>query len=268
VEPPEHVLWVTQIVRGAGGGGAWVHTHGLARCGALELEMIEVDETCLAGAAELLGAVAGRLLEESPPSPGAALEVGPGVHVALQPWDTVAAFVPDGVPGGRDDHGAAHGGARAAICAPAPAGQYREVWVWPEEAVRRLVDGTSALARSDRATARQAQLARAEWPWFVRVFATPPGAEVSFAVQAGLTAGADTPAREHLWFDVERVTEEGVEGRLAHAPAMADLAPGDERWVALDAISDWRVMTAGASFGPGDVPALRRWFESGREGTA
>src|SRR5262245_18083674 len=76
VEPPVDVLWVIHAVTPAAEGGAWLHTHGLWRCGVPELEMLDVPARDASRAAELLSAIASRLLEEPLPAPGEPFRVG------------------------------------------------------------------------------------------------------------------------------------------------------------------------------------------------
>ena len=59
IEPPTDVLWIIQVVesrraRDASEGVAWIHTHGLWRCGRPELEMLGVPADNVAAASHLV----------------------------------------------------------------------------------------------------------------------------------------------------------------------------------------------------------------------
>jgi uncharacterized protein YegJ (DUF2314 family) len=263
IEPPADVLWIIRAVAAEDGATVWLSTHGLDRCGTPDLEMLEVPAAHAGAAADLLGAVAALALERPLPAPGARFEIGPDLAVAFQPWPEVAPYVSPparGGPADRADDAPAPGGPGAAlvVCATRPAGAYRPLWVWPRDVVERLERDETCVYLTARATTRQTLLAQREWDAFAATFAATRAADdaardprVDFGVKAGFTAGDDETSREHLWFEVERVEPDGAEGVLVHAPrTVPGLATGDRRWIERGDVSDWRVVTAEASFGP------------------
>jgi hypothetical protein len=271
--PPEDSLWMTHIVVSAPNDDAacaWLHTHGLRRCGRPELEMIEVPVRDVDAAAELLAGLAGRLLEEGAPAPGEPLAVGPGLEVVCQPWQAVAAEAGENPGGMADRVGAAgdeHAGARAVVCGAGPPGDRPSI-SWPRDVVRRIGSGEGTLFLSQHETQRLAERARAAWPRFVGAFATasPPRAEaddasVQFLVKAGLGGEASeaggAPPREHLWFAVRRCEEDRCQGELLNQPVLIEsLQRGDLTWIQRRLVSDWTVVTPLGSFGPGDREAM------------
>lgn len=285
VEPPVDVLWVIHGVAPAGDGdgegdaaqgGVWLHTHGLWRCGAPELEMLEVPVDRADCAAELIGDVAGLLLERTPPEPGEPFEIGTDLRVVLQPWQEVARFVDDGAPGGeadrRDEDEHAHVGVRAAICAERPAGRMRAIWVWPEEVVRRLAEDEAGVYMTRRATERQGRLARAGWCQLAMAFATWSrrrtelnglADSVLFGVKAGFAMDHDPTSREHLWFEVLAFDGDRVHAALVNQPLQVKrIERGAEIWVDRADVSDWIVRTPCGCFGPTDVPGLWRTLDA------
>ena len=265
-DPPAEVLWVTQLVAGPT-GATWLHTHGLARCGAPELEMLEVPQASAAAAAGLLDCVAALMLEDGAPPPGGIVDVGRDLRVALPSWRDVAPYVASGAPGGMDDrpdegdhaYGGAHGGARAVVCAPEPRGAYRRLWVWPEDAVRRVERGDGALYLTARETRRQQQRVLATWDDLLAAAATAAAegtqcvVKAAFNATAGGNPGDSDGDREHLWFEVTSAERDRIGGRLLDAPvAVAGLCVGDQAWIERDRVSDWRVITPGGAYGPSE----------------
>lgn len=254
VEPEPAVLWITHVVTRADGEDAWIHTHGLARCGLPDLEMLEVDGRLVDAGIALLDAIAGRLIEETPPPPGAPFAAGPGLEVTLQPWQDVVDYV-DEAPGGRGDRDEAHGGMRAVVCGREPQGAYRAIYRWPREALQRIDAGRAALFMSHHETEDRARRAQATWPRLAEAFAgLRPGRGARFLLKAGMAAG---DRREHLWFLVRRFERDRAEAALVNQPAVvADLKPGDVAWIERDAVSDWSVETPAGSFGPAEASDL------------
>jgi len=275
VEPPADVLWVVHAVgrssevveRGASGDTIWLHTHGLGRCGAPELELLELPAASAEMGGELISAAAALLLEHAPPPAGAPFGIGAGLNVTLLPWWNAIEFMADDEPGGLAHRGdgsdEAHTGVRAVICAAEPRGTMRQIWSWPKDVIDRLAGGDAALYLTSRATERQARLAQAGWGELVALAATPgEGAgecePALLAVKAGLVADGDDTSRVHLWFEVDRVDADRARGRLAHEPhGIARLSKGDEEWIDAGAVTDWRVMTPSRGYGPEDLVALR-----------
>jgi len=278
VEPPADVLWVVQAVQAARDSGdegrlVWLHTHGLWRCNAPELEMLEVPLDYAEPAAELINDIAALLLEQSPPRPGEPFEIGPDLQVMLHPAHIVAPLLTRDTPGSMNDrseeNGAnPHGGIRAVICAVSPPENPGKIWAWPREVTRRWMADEAAIYMTTRATERQAALARAVWGQFATAFASiarhPCEAGDESGVVFGVKAGfAENDSNEHLWFEVCRFEADRVEGRLVNQPlAVKRLSKGDRAWITRGQISDWRVVTQDGCYGPNDLASLWRAIDA------
>jgi uncharacterized protein YegJ (DUF2314 family) len=262
-EPPESVLWTTHVAVSSqedDDAVAWLHTHGLARCGRPDLEMLEVPARLAERAAELLSALAGRMIEEAAPAPGAPFEAGPALEVRLQPWKTVAPRLGSG-PGGTADRigmpGAAHLGARAVVC-PGDG----TLTPCPRDVLDRIGGGEASFYLSRHETRRVAKRARASWPRLVEAFSAGNPA-VRFLVKAGI-GGQEPPAeddgaREHVWFALQRCDDDRFEGELLNEPVLGGtLRRGDVAWIQRERVSDWSVVTPQASYGPEDAAVLLR----------
>lgn len=67
-------------------GPLWLHTHGLHRCGALELEALDVAPADADAVETLLWASAMRFAEQGTPPPYTPFALGPGLDLAWLPW--------------------------------------------------------------------------------------------------------------------------------------------------------------------------------------
>jgi hypothetical protein len=279
-EPPPSVLWMIHLVEpdDAAGGEAWVHTHGLWRCGLPELELLEVPRPLARAGAELLNTIAACMLESMLPPAGEPLPVGPDLDVTVQPWAEVASFVTG--PGGMDDRGDGpdnpHVGVRAVVCDVEPRGTYRPLWACPTGILEQIRGGDATVFMSSRETMRQARLARGAWTTLatafegltaplLRVDATPgtPNDEpaVRFLIKAGLPASpaseGDEGEREHVWFIVRRFDADRAEAELLNQPLFVrSLRKGDVTWIDRDVVTDWSVMTPAGSFGPAEATEM------------
>ncbi len=252
-EPPAAVLWIGHVVESANDHrGSWIHTHGLHRCGLPELEMLEVPDSLVPGAVQLLDTIAGRMLEVMLPPPGEPFAIGPDLDVTFRPWQDVAPAVGDG-PGGMaartDDPNNPHVGVRAVVCGA--------------EVLQRIAAGDGAYFLSSHETNRLARRARAAWPALTAIGLPPAGATdaaptVQVLVKAGLGTDGAEDEREHLWFAVRRFEAERAEAELLHQPRRIALTVGDVVWIERAVVSDWTVVTPAGRFGPGQAEAMAR----------
>lgn len=280
VEPSPDELWVVHAVADADNGTpAWLHTHGLWRCGLPELEMLEVPQAHLSAAADVLNAVASLLLESSCPAPGEAFEIGQDLAVALQPWQEVVRFVPEEAHGSMRDRstdGAEHVGVRAVVCAPKPQGQFRKLWVWPREVVERFSQHDAVRYLSARETARQSAAARAAWPELAMAFASaqkrglldPQRLQAVFLVKAGFgpdgAANPDAEDREHLWFKIESFSGQVARGELVNQPSSIPSMQRGKRYDVPEAVvSDWHVQMQQGIFGCDRIAELWSALDDG-----
>lgn len=248
-------------------------TTGLARCGVPELEMLEVPGNLSQPAAVLMNHVASLLLEEAPPAPEEPLEVGPDAYVALVPWERVAQFVADEVPGSRafrevarDDGDGSLMGVRAVICAPEKEGKFKPIWTWPRALVERMETGRVVLYASEHAAEASERRAQRTWPAFATAFASVRRAQdaavhaladSAFHVQAPVGGADEHDRREQGWFVVHRFDGDTVEAALVDDPVTRqDMHAGDTVRIPRGDVSDWRVFLPDDSFGPDRSPEL------------
>ncbi|MHC4448283.1 MAG: DUF4026 domain-containing protein, partial [Planctomycetota bacterium] len=283
IESPADTLWLIHVVQAKRNDPpeqtvAWLHTHGLWRCGRPELEMLDVPADEAAVAAELLSGIADLLLDDTLPPPGAPFEIGDKLEVTFQPlMQMIDGLDPQalGSTADRQDD-EAHGGVRAVICDAPSDGSKQPRSTWPEAVARRLRRGEALLYCTARATQRQAKIARKTWPQLAEAFALASeptdgphlAAGWSLLIKApiGGTADARTP-REHLWFDARRFEADRAEAALLNRPrSTAGVEPADLIWIDRDGVSDWYVKAPFGSFGPDDAAALSEAIKQGRGG--
>lgn len=273
--PNDEFLWTITAVATSEDEDApmLLFTTGLDRCGLPELELLELPARHSQAGAILLNHVASLLLEAPPPAPRTPIEVGPGLSVALVPWQDCSRFVPEGQPGSVAfrEEAARHGdgalaGVRAVVCGPEPRGQYRQIWTWPREIIERMEDGRAVLYASEHSAAANERRAQRAWPKFATAYAslrradaeaTRALAETAFHVQAPVGGVDAEDRREQGWFIVRRFDHDVVEAALSEEPVTRDdLHAGDVVRIERKDVSDWRVILPDDTFGPDRGDAL------------
>lgn len=250
-------------------GAAWLHTHGLWRCGLPELEMLEVPRDRLNAASEFINETASYFVDADIPEPGSICEVGDDVQIVLQPWQAVVPQITENGAGGmeeREGHDNPHAGVRAVICDPTQRGMFRKHWVWPQHAVEAVQRRQVVFYRSTASSRRLAIRAQARWGDLATVFAAVArhpavlNKTCFVLVKAGLQADDGDPEHlEHVWLEAQSFTGEHVEARLVSQPrAIKSLTPGMNVRIEKSQLTDWSVQTTLGMFGPGDVPAMWR----------
>lgn len=276
--PPIEVLWIVHAVspqeRETDGGGIWLHTHGLWRCGRPELEMLEVQEKFVASAGRLVNEVAERILDDEPPKPGIPFLIGENLGITLHPWQNIAPLVAKGMPGGmtdrEEDPDQMHVGVRAVICDEQPAGTHDKTWIWPKRTIERLEKDEAVIWKSPRSTGRLSKQARFTWGELATAFATlrpylTPARDDALAmvmVKASFQnepGDSDDDGGEHMWLEALRFEGERVEGRLLNQPLhMTGIQRNDLIWIDRDRLSDWAVQTEFGMFSPSNVAGMWR----------
>lgn len=247
-------------------------THGLARCGIPELELVEVPRDMTESAAVLLHTVAGLLLENDLPDPGESVEVGDQLVVVLQPVAEVSGFIKEGSAGSEPwrvqarSHGMSEFAlTRAVICAPKKRGKFRGVWVWPQTVVARIAAGGAVLYMTQHSVRASERRARATWGSFATAFVSltrtgnPKWQEIArngFTVQAPVP-GSGEPRIEQAWFSLQGIDHDSLTVAVLDRPVTRpDLDPGAQLEFATSVITDWRVEIGAEIYDPDDVDAL------------
>ena len=234
-------------------GWVWMHTQGLIRCGAIELEV----QGQMSGAEtealwRLLRIAAVRLTEARDPDENEAFDLGPSIRVAWVRWD---AAYPDRPAGslGAPGHRAGCGGLVASLFRATGSGEDTELH--PITSLLPVLMDTPRWYATKSEMARTSMLASKHWADFRRAFKLK-GSAPGWRFEVGLgyePEGAELPPNhvEQLWFVVHNIDGARVEATLLNEPLhLAHMEQGERKWHAVDQLYQWRVDTPGVSFGP------------------
>ncbi|MBC8202804.1 MAG: DUF2314 domain-containing protein [Planctomycetes bacterium] len=256
-QPPEEIMWITRVVEAPEDSDpedmwAWVTTHGLARCGRVELEMLGVPAILTSEAAHVVDGLAALTFESPLPPIGQAMSLGPDILVSLLKCDTAVGMLKKEMPGFESR-------TIPSVAIASPDGTS----VFPLEALEALRCGDTAVAKTARYTKRQAVLAKSEWKMLLDAAAQIGESEhAACMVQVPWTntEEKDSPS-EYLWFRITKVETPNIVGALAHEPKFATSLPeGHEENLSVDDITDWVVMTPVGPMGPSDSEAITEFL--------
>jgi uncharacterized protein YegJ (DUF2314 family) len=259
LEAPADLLWITHVVQSPQ-HGAWLHTHGLWRCGRPDLDMLDVPDTALGTAAELMSHAADLMLElQETPQPGQPFALGHNLQLMPHRWETIASARNTSAPGGTDHRrDAAHCGPRLVLCETDHS--KGELCPWPRQAVTATTQGDAALFMTRRATRRQTDLAQRTWSDFLSALGAPVP-QAQFLIKVALGGIDQDSIREHIWCRAQRADGERVHVELVNQPVTTGVDPSGPKVVVREDVTDWRVVTPTRTYAPETASALVRVSE-------
>ena len=236
-----------------GRGGAWLHTHGVARMGLPDVDLVLTPADDVREAYDLIDAVVDALVGGARPEARTGrLTLGEGVELRALPLDQAFKLLPTdcaGGPGDRTGDLEDHAAGRLVLLDATEDG--------PPRALLEGGAGTGVLFKSPDETARQSQLSLERWGTFGQLFVMRRGRGWRFHVKLAFPRTSDPESREHLWFEVLGLRPGGVHGRLMNEPHdVAGLALGAESWEELERLTDWLIVTPGGNFDPEGASVL------------
>lgn len=230
--------------------GGWVHTHGLARTGIPDLELLDVPLEYLVEAGRLVELVVGCALGGGA-LPEAPIEVVRGYPIVFRSVAEVAGgLAPDDLGSIADVARRTHGiaGRMAIVDGATPSTP-------PRACLRALAEDTPVASISVRETKRMAARAADSWGRFGIRFVDRKRSGDEFLIKLAYeTADGEPEEREHLWFEVVALRPGRVRARLLNEP-IGDIGQrkGDVDWHPLTRLTDWAIHTRFGTIRPQDV---------------
>jgi hypothetical protein len=267
--PSPTSLFVMHFVSDAGKPG-WLHTHGLDRCGRLELELFDVTPDDCRLLSELVNSTAAFFLDQGLPAPGEAVEVGRALPLLWLPWEEALARSKPKHGGSRADRDDTHGKPTAVLFAPGKKflGYFGSGLASPSSHMP-VLEGSPVLYVSNSHTRRMEVLSRERLPTLKALFGKLGGNEqFRFLVKLGYaTVEPDQfGAREHIWFEVHSFGGEHVDATCINQPhSVPSLREGLRGLHELTLISDWTIFCPVGRFDAERVGLLVHVLDSAPE---
>lgn len=241
----------------------WLHTHGLNRCGLMELEILGSKKETSQSHYNVIESVASRLIDE-PDSfdEGGAMFAArlcnnQPLVVTWVPWQEAMETVDEeqlGGPKDRTDEGGHNGYTGSLFVYESPDdmenGTYSHLSVYDE-----LLENNPMFMLTNTETARMKSLAMERVDYMKKAFETCAKA---ILIKVGLKVDDeyknDTNEREHIWFELKSVSDDTFTAELTQEPYMVSgMHTGDIGIYPYSDITDWLVFTEEDRISPDEV---------------
>ncbi|MBK5719652.1 DUF4026 domain-containing protein [Dysgonomonas sp. Marseille-P4677] len=246
----------------------WFHTHGLHRCGSVELEMLNFNQ-----GAEQMNTLINMTVKKFLSHPAKEKERftigydGMGINLCWLRWEEALKDLPENILGGasdRDEVDNVHAEPSGILFAVEDGNM-----ISPEIYASTLAENPIYYITNEE-TERMSALAKERFPLFEKVFKKKykkpekksflknmfgskkeeePG--WTFLTKLGLTV--DNPEagseKEHLWYEVQSIENGKIEGKLLNQPYwISGLNEGDIKSYPFELLTDWIIYSPNDSF--------------------
>ena len=286
IHPSPNYIFTVQAVGGGEDqdGQVWLHTHGLARCGIPDLEIIDSRTGTYNDHYHIIASAASRLLESDAVKPKQPMFLGRlsedvDLVITLVPWEEAVTHYKEDLLGGKADRKESHNGNTCCIFLYPDEehfkrGEYRPVSIYDD-----LLADNPLYMLSNRETARMKALAAERLSYVKRAWEEGLGnasggaesgkgkADLVVLVKIGLQVDekyrSEDNEKEHIWFQLTRLDEDGFEAQLTQEPYYIEgLHEGHIGRYTFDQITDWIIFAPEYRISPDDVYLMEAFPES------
>lgn len=268
VPPGPDYLYTVQAVSDKE-GKVWLHTHGLHRCGGINLEIIDSDKDNYAGQAVILYTLAERIISKGEfikeYEPIYVVQLTPDVPIVATwvSWHRAVNFYADDIMGGRKDRLEGHNKNTGVVYIYQSQEDCDSRKISHVCAYNDLYDANVMQMITTEETERMKRLALERIGYMVSLFEDRENFEqLVVLAKVGLEVDdefKDGDMKEHIWFEVKDINAENktFEGELTQEPYyVSALKTGDMRTCAFEEITDWAVYADGEKITPDSVYKL------------
>lgn len=223
----------------------WLHSHGLNRCGIRELEIVGTNKENYYNHLTLLNAMADKAIsdneleKEKEPICVATLPDGGAIINTWVNWQ-------EGISrqkltlGGKEDRDDIHSGNTALIFTYMSKKDYKKGKYSPLNQLNENIFENPVIEVTTKETERMKALARERYS-YLRTGLQWINATAIIKVGLKVDEEADIK-REHIWFEVEEITDEGITATLIQEPYyVKDMHKGSVKKVTIDELTDWKL---------------------------
>ena len=263
VLPAPRYLFTVQAISDES-GEVWLHSHGLKRCGLYELEILCSDRENCNEHYRIIENYAYRMLDDDEP-----IEPGKGIFLAeaagaemvatAVDWKEALNYYPGAVIGTEEDRDEYHGeDSYVLMMYKTPEDEEKKRYT-PVQFFNDIIQQNPLYMISNEETARMRNLAIERVPYMIKGFKNP---ENTVLVKVGLIMAPQyrdegEENREHIWFELKDVTEDGIVALLTQEPYyVSGIKEGDIGSYPFSDITDWIIFTKKCRITPDDVYLL------------
>lgn len=265
--PAPSYLYCVQCISGDD-EQVWLHTHGLNRCGGIELEILNSDKENFRHQAVVINALASRIITEN----GLEKEYEP-IFAVRSPdggqivttwvrWQTALKMLPKKLLGGSEDRTDGHNENTGVLFVYPTPKDHENKRLVPVSYYNKQLADNPMLMISNEETQRMRSLAIERFEYLKQLFTSRDEySKFAALVKIGLEVDEqyrDGDMKEHIWFELKELHEDGsFSAELTQEPYYVEaLKPGDIRRFTSEDITDWVVYTDVSMINPDSVYRL------------
>lgn len=266
IPPAPRYLFTAQAVYT--GKDVWLHTHGLNRCGIMELEVLGSTKDTYQSHYQVLEAMASRLIDEPEALDNeGVMYVGrlcnnQPLMATWVPWQQAVSMMKKDVMGSSRDRGGEQGhdgytGSIYVYLSPDDMDnkKYSHLSVYDD-----LLDKNPMYMFTNEETDRLRRLAIERVDYMKKAFSD--GAK-AVLIKVGLKVDeehrTETNEREHIWFELKNVEENTFTAKLTQEPYMVSgMHEGDMGTYPYEDVTDWLIFTENNRISPDDIYLLEK----------
>ncbi len=264
IPPSPDYVYNVQAISGKS-GEVWLHTHGLNRCGAVELEIIDSDKENYINQYYIIQTLAKRIISDND-----FINEGEGIWAGrMNNGDNIIATwidfkkaveeYPEDIEGGKLDREESHNINTGVIYLYLCEEDYNEGKYTHVSAINKYISDNALMMYTTEETERMSDLARERIKYFIEGVQDE---KVNGIIKIGMEVddeykNEDNTFKEHIWFEVIDIEENKVHAILTQEPYyIKDLRAGTEMYVDLNDMTDWVLYTEKGQITPDNVYLL------------
>ncbi len=270
ISPAPMYLYCVQCISGEDDDQVWLHTHGLNRCGGIELEILNSDKENYKQQAVVINTLASRIITEN----GLEKEYDP-IFAVRSPdggqivttwvrWQTALKLMPKKLLGSAEDRIDGHNENTGVLFVYPSPKDFENKKLVPVSYFNKELSDNPMMMISNAETQRMRSLAIERYGYLKQLF-NSRGEYKNFAalVKIGLEVDEqykDGDMKEHIWFELKELHEDGsFSAELTQEPYYVEaLKPGDIRSFTPEDITDWVVYTDESMINPDSVYRMEK----------
>lgn len=270
VPPAPSYLYCIQCVNGDKENNVWLHTHGLNRCGSIELEILNSDKENYNSHGTVIQTLASNIINKEPlrneyePQFAIRLPDNSVMATTWVRWETALKMLPKKILGGAKDRTDGHNTNTGVIFVyPAPE-DYKNRKLSQINIYNKVLKDNPMMMISNEETERMKSLAIERLDYLKKLFSMR-GQYKKFAALAKIGLEVDEKYRdgdmkEHIWFEIKEMNDDGsFSAELTQeAYYVESIKPGDIRICSPDEITDWVVYFDNDTINPDSVYRLEK----------
>ena len=264
VAPSPDYMYTIHAVNDSENGtdSVWLHTHGLTRCGTIELEILGAALNNWHDLGNALNQIAHRLvgdnkfIDEMEPKLMGKTGDGRDIVVTWQRSEWSFRDFPESIVGGPADRNDEHRINMGVIYLYATEDDQLDGRITPIVRWADALSENSIFFKTTSETLRMKALAHERVDWLKRLYNELP--EKQIIVKIGLKPdpeyGFDDDQCEYIWFEADELRQDGFTATLTQdAFYVNGMVEGVKRNCGYDEIADWRVFISEETYSPDNI---------------